>query len=289
MKITFAGIVFNGNYVLEQLIESIYPYAHKIIFVDGVVDFWAQKGYNGSNDGTIDIIQNFPDPDKKIILHKNIVAKEKTELCKVYMDSVPDDTDYLWCIDCDEIFKPEDIEKTIKVLEERNPHSVGFKSNTFYGGFDYVLGGFEAEHSFKRLLKYEKGCTYVEHRPPTLSTENVPNPIYINSEEMSRFGIEMYHYSYVFPKQVYEKILYYKAAVSKHLCIDNYYYDIWLQWVKYPEKRQQIEDTYNGVHEFIPSYRGECRTQLFTGNHPSVIQKDLDALKEKLNKQLNDY
>jgi glycosyltransferase involved in cell wall biosynthesis len=287
MKITFACIVFNGNYVLKQLIESIYPYAHKIVFVDGVVKFWADRGYDGSNDGTADVIANFPDPENKIVLHRNIVAAEKTELCNIFMESVPSDTDYLWCIDSDEIFKPEDIEKTIEILKARSPHYVSFKSNTFFGGFDHVLGGFEAEHNFKRLLKFESGCKYVQHRPPTLSTENVPNPLHITGVEMSQqYGVEMYHYSYTFAKQVYEKIQYYKGSVSKENCIDNYFDEIWLKWVLNPELRAEIEDKYNGVHEFIPSYRGECRTIPFTGTHPQVIAKDMESLIEKFKTQL---
>ena len=290
MKITFACIVFNGDYVLKQLLESIYPFAHRIIVIDGVVEFWSNKGFKGSTDGTKDILWNFKDPEDKLVYWCDVQAKEKTELCKAYMKYVPDDTDYLWAIDSDEIFKPEDIKKVMEVLAERKPHSMGFKSNTFFGGFDHVLGGFEAEHNFKRVLKYEKGCFYVEHRPPTLSTELVDNPIHITGSEMSQmYGVEMYHYSYAFPKQVREKIEYYKGAVSKDNCIDNYFERIWLPWVLGDDdKRKQIEDEFNGVHEFIPSYRGECRTIPFTGQHPEIIQRDMDALLRKFHAQIHD-
>lgn len=290
MKITFACIVFNGEYVLKQLIESIYPFAHKIIFVDGVVEYWNKQGFNGSVDNTVNIIKSFPDPLNKIILHEKIVRKEKTELCQVYMPDVPIDTDYLWCIDSDEIFKNNDIEKTIEMLKIRKPHSVGFRSNTFFGGFEYILGGFEYAHNFKRLLKYEPNCYYVEHRPPILSTEKVSNPIHISGIEMATsYGVEMYHYSYVFAKQVKDKIQYYKNAVSLHNCMDNYFEKIWLQWVLYPEKRNEIENRYNGVHEFIPSYRGECKTMKFNGTHPIPINNSMDELKAMFDNQIKEY
>ncbi|MDD5013493.1 MAG: hypothetical protein PHW73_00140 [Atribacterota bacterium] len=291
MKITFCTIVFNGEFVLKQLIESIYPFAHKIIFVDGVVKYWADKGYSGSFDGTVKIIQTFPDPENKIQLFKRVIRNEKTELCQVYMDAVPEDTDYIWAIDSDEIFHPEDIQKVIEVLKERSPHSISFRSNSFFGGFDHILGGFERAVGFKRILKYAPGCTYVNHRPPTLSTENVPNALHISSDEMAdKYGVDMYHYSYVSPNGVHDKIMYYKAAVSMHNCIDNYFMKIWLPWViGGTELRKKIEDEYKGVHEFKPSYRGECRTMAFTGKHPPVIQRDLKLLKAKFNEQLEFY
>jgi glycosyltransferase involved in cell wall biosynthesis len=277
MKITFCCIVFNGDFVLKQLLESVYPFAYKIIIVDGVVEYWAKRGFVGSEDETKQIIRNFSDPEGKIVPYYNHIRKEKTELCQIFMGSVPNDTDYIWCIDADEIFKPEEIEKAIKILEEKKPGSVGVKSNTFFGGFDYILNGFEAEHDFKRILKYKKGATYLTHRPPTLSSEEGGH---------IRQAIEMYHYSYVSPAQVKQKIEYYKNSLSKDNCIDNYFEDVWLKWVLHPEQRQEIEDKYNGVHEFIPSYRGECRTEKFTGKHPTIIERDILELIIKCGNQL---
>lgn len=287
MKITFACIIFNGDYVLKPLIQSIYPFAHKIIFVDNVVSYWANKGFKGSTDDTIKIINEYPDTENKIILKQIGCVKEKTEACQAYMDVVPFDTDYLWTIDSDEIFTKEDISKTIQILEQRKPGSVSFRSTSFFGGFEYYMGGFEHQVGFKRILKYEKNCTYVEHRPPTLSSENGP---VIGSDEMAdAYGVNMYHYSYTFPKQVHDKVEYYKAAVSKNNCIDNYFREIWLKWVLYPALREQIENKWNGVHEFVPSYRGACRTVEFRGKHPPLIEDQMQDLKQKFQKQLKCY
>lgn len=280
MKIVFCSIVFNAEFVLESLIESIYPYAHKIIFVDGVVEYWQKQGYTGSTDRTCEIIENFPDPENKIILHKQQQAKEKTELCRIFMKDVPEDTHYVWGIDGDEIFKAQDIERTIDILKVRKPDSLCFKSLTFFGGFDHVLTGFEAEHNFKRVLRYEKGCEYVQHRPPTLSCETKPP---LNS------NVQMYHYSYVSPHAVFQKLRYYKDEISKQNCIDNYFEKVWLPWVLYPERRTAIEKENRGVHEFIPSYRGDCYTAPFTGEHPEAIKKRMAELKDSFQKQLNEF
>lgn len=291
MKITFCCIVFNGDYVLDQLIDSIYPFAHKIIFVDGVVDYWAQKGFKGSTDRTRKIINEHPDPVNKIVLLSNRVATEKTELCQMFMEHVPSDTDYIWCQDSDEIFTSDGYKSVFQVCETRRPHSIGFQSNTFFGGFDHILDGFERDHNFKRVLKYESGCTYLDHRPPTLSCEKVPDPLHISGKEMAdKYGVEMFHYSYVWPSQVKSKIEYYKAVISRDNCIDNYFFAVWLKWVLGDDlQKDQVEHSYNGVHEFIPSYRQRCGTMPFTGQHPYVIQRSLPELTARLHAELRPY
>ena len=138
MKITFGMIVFNSDFVLQQCLESIYPYAYKILIAEGCVKYLADKGQTVSHDKTCAILHNFPDPDNKIIITHG-VYEEKTDQCRAWFKDVPDDTDYVWCIDADEIFKPDHIEKVITFLKEYDPTSVGFRSITFFGGFTNTL------------------------------------------------------------------------------------------------------------------------------------------------------
>lgn len=289
-KITFAIIILNGDFVLHELLTSIYPYAHKIVVSEGSVGYWKEKGITTSTDQTNDILHSFPDPENKLhVVHGTY--KEKTELCRAFMPFVPNDTDYLWCIDSDEIFKDKDIEKVIQFLKERKPSTVGFQSNTFFGGLERTLTGFEKNHSFRRLLKYHPDCIYNTHRPPTLTLDGKElNGDHVKGRELFQLtGVEMYHYSYVFPRQVREKIEYYEnAVIKKGHCIPNYYEDVWLRWVLGDEsQKKEVEDKYNGVHEFSPNVRGECRTQVFNGTHPKVIQDNIEAIKQKITIQTN--
>ncbi len=281
-------IVFNSDFVLRQVLESIYPFADQIVITHGPVKFWTDKGFTTSTDNTGTILKTFPDPDKKITIVET-AATEKTELCQAFMKYIKPDITHLWTIDADEIFTSTAIETTIKVLASQNPDYISFRSNTFFGGFDHVLTGFERDHNFKRVLRYKHGCTYVTHRPPTLSTEKeVAQPVHIDGKRMAQvYGVEMFHYSYVFPRQVREKIEYYESAViTKGNCIPNYFAEVWAKWVLFPDQRSGIEAMYNGVHEFIPKYRGECRTTPFTGQHPEVIQKVLPELQKRFIKEL---
>lgn len=295
MKVTFAMIVLNSDFVFKQVLQSIYPYAHKIIISEGAVKYWQDKGVTMSTDRTIEILYKFPDPENKIVkIHGQY--EEKDDQCRAFMQHVPIDTDYLWCIDADEVFKDVDIRKTFNVLQSRQPSSIGFKSNTFYGGFSHTIGGFERNHNFKRVLKYAPNAFYATHRPPTLKVNgNIPEGANIKGNELyERYGIEMYHYSYVSARQVKEKLKYYESSViKKGDCIPNYYTDVWRQWVGARlsgdnTTMQYIEKKYNGVHEFKPSVRGSSYTIEFTGTHPKVIEDSMEELGNEFLKQLKE-
>ena len=292
MKITFGMIVLNGNQVLEECLSSVYPYAHQILISEGPVKFWQDQGLSTSNDGTNEILDSFPDPEGKIkIVHGRF--DEKDQQCNAYMKLMQPDTDYIWNLDCDEIFKPKDIEKIIDLLQKEKYTSVGFKSLSFYGGFDNYLTGFEENAEFVRIRKVYPGSYWKTHRPPTIAhSQDVKNILpekHLNYNQLAlEHGVKMYHYSYVFPDQVYNKIKYYGESLNAHGTIKNYFYNVYLPWVLGDNnKKQEIENQYNGVHEWIPSARGPCRTKIFEGSHPSII--NVNKLKQKFELQLKEY
>lgn len=293
MKIAFGMIVFNGNYVLKETLESIYPYANQILISEGPVKYWQDQGFTTSTDGTNEVLHDFPDPENKItIVHGQ--WKEKDEQCNAYIKHLKDDNDYIWNLDCDEVFKPEDVETIIKLLETEKFTSVGFKSLSFFGGFDKYLGGFEEGAEFMRIRKIYPGSVWATHRPPTIIHQNNINKLpekHLNYNILANnFNVRMYHYSYVFPKQVKEKVQYYKACISKDNCIDNYFENVYKPWVNGSHDfRENIENRYKGVHEFKPNYRGGCFTQFFRGEHPDIIKNNMDNLLLKFNEQKIKY
>ncbi len=293
MKIAFGMIVFEGDYVLKECLEQVYPFASQILIAEGPVKYWQNKGKKTSEDNTNNIIDNFPDPENKIkIIHSQY--SEKDEQCNAYISLLDDDIDYLWNLDSDEIFKKEDILNIIELLKKENPSSVSIRSCTFYGGFDNYLTGFEQNaDNFKRIFRITKGCNWLTHRPPTINypLNSKVNIKHINGDELYHLtGAQMYHYSYVFPDQVYKKISYYKEVLSGDNAIDNYFENVYLPWIEGDYyKKMEIEDRYDGVHEFKPQFRGSCRTAEFNQLHPESIQKNLEFLKTKFNIQKNKY
>jgi len=286
MKIAFGMIIFNSDFVLKQNLETIYPYANQILIAEGPVNYWQEQGYTTSTDRTNEILKNFPDPENKIkVVHGQFA--EKHEQANAYMQHFDDANNYIWNLDADEIFKPRDIETVISLLKAERYTSVGFKSVSFYGGFERFLTGFEEGAEFIRIQKTYPGCKWESHRPPRIK-QNGPDK-HLDFNALARMNIRMYHYSYVFPRQVKEKVQYYKAAVSQNACIDDYFENVYLPWVKTPQKRHGIEEEYKGVHEFKPRVRGECRTAWFEGKHPDIITRDMPELRAEFERQMAEY
>lgn len=290
MKIAFGMIVFEGDYVLRQCLEQVYPFASQILIAEGPVSYWQRRGKTTSEDRTNEIIDSFPDPDGKIkIIHG--MFSEKDEQCNSYVKFMNDDIDYLWNLDSDEVYKTEDLEKIISFLELERPTSVGVRSCTFYGGLDHYLTGFELnKDNFKRIFRVTKGCNWLTHRPPTINYPQGSGIVakHVDSETLYAVtGAQMYHYSYVFPEQVRKKVEYYKSDVSKESCIDDYFDSVYLPWVTSDDVgKSEIENKFDGVHEFKPHIRGPCRTSKYIGSHPRSIESSSVEIRNRIKSEI---
>ncbi|MFC1851216.1 glycosyltransferase family 2 protein [candidate division CSSED10-310 bacterium] len=226
-KVTFGIIVLNGEPFVRYNLHAIYPFAHEIIVVEGAVPSAAHiASYDGhSNDGTLEVLHDFKkeeDYEDKLII---ITAEdqgypngfwpgEKDEQSKVYATRA--NGDYLWQVDIDEFYQPQDMKAVLEMLEN-DPEiaTISFKQIQFWGGFSYYVDGWylwrEGEQ-FHRLFRWDEGNTYETHRPPTvLNSDGIDlrNLKWLNAYEMERRNIYLYHYSFVFPRQVYDKCSYY--------------------------------------------------------------------------------
>ena len=297
MKIAFGMIVFNGDFVLQQCLEQIYPFASQILIAEGPVEYWRDKGHVISSDNTNRILYDFPDPEGKIkIVHGPY--GEKDEQCNAYMKFLNDDTDYLWQIDSDEVYKTEDIENIIEFLQEDLPDSVGVKPYSFFGGFDYYISGFEeATDNFLRIFRVFPGSRWITHRSPTMGHKpeyrQYPN-VHVTSDELyTLHGVRMYHYSYVFPTQVQAKMSYYESKVARNKIIPNYFARVWLPWAtsSIQSEKSFIEGLNCGVHEFKPEFRGDAYPLPYAASygHPEAIERDKEKLKARLEEELKVY
>jgi SAM-dependent methyltransferase len=289
LKIAVGMIVLNGDYVLKQCLESIYPYASQIMIAEGPVTFWQQQGITTSTDRTNEILHSFADPENKIsIVHGQY--SEKDEQCQAYMKFMKPDTDYLIMVDSDETYKAKDIETVIELLRTENYTSIGVKSCSFYGPFQHYITGFEEQKDqFLRIFKVYPGSYWKTHRPPTMVhvQKNILPEKHLDSDTLfEKYGVRMYHYSYVFPKQILNKMKYYQTLASGKF-IKNYFEEIYYPWVSGSDTAKlQIETKYSGVHEYKPEFRNSAFTTPFNGEHPEPIKKDMDVLLKEWNDQL---
>jgi len=286
-RVDFAMIVFNGDYVLRENLETIYPHANRIIITEGPVAHYQKMGFTGSTDGTIATIKSFPDPDKKIVLIRGLWP-EKDEM--VSAQDAHYAGDWVWHVDCDEIYRPEDIAKVFAHLDSHPEcYSMGFRLRSFFGGFDRYISGFEENWDTIRIQRIVPGRSrWKTHRPPTMvwppTGKTCKEMGHVDFMETDSWGIRIYHYCSVFPTQVKAKSEYYRAWGGQGI-IDLW--DLYTRWMRAPDDAGKIaaEQPTKGVQEWIPSRRGPAFTAPFVGEHPEAIRKAMDALKARIRRE----
>ena len=280
MKITFVLIVFNDDFILEPCLKSVLPYG-EVVAAEGPVKFWRDKGYVYSTDRTNAIL------DKLDIPTIRGRWQEKDDESNAALSLVSSDTDFVWCLDADEIWKAQDIEAVLRILETGTVDSMSFKATSFFGGFDRYMTGFEENFEVHRIQRYYPGARFTTHRPPTINApDGTPwrHHRHMGHVKTDEIGVRFYHYSYVWPSQVKGKALYYDAMGG---CIPDWYNTVYLPWVTGDsEDKHRIEQQFDGVHNWVPRRRGPCRTALFTGEHPAEIQRVLPELRARLDGEL---
>lgn len=277
-QVCFQMIVFQSDGFLEPVLETLAQFA-PIIVTEGPVAYYQAKGFKTSTDHTNEILAKYV-PTSNIV---HGVFEEKDEMMNRAIHLIPNNTSHVWMVDADECYKPEAIENTLKLLDEYD--SVSFTPLTFFGGFNHTLTGFEQRFDWIRIQRWHEGARWHTHRPPrVLAPDLMPYRMKRHLASSENF----YHYSYVFPKQVKSKIAYYTSRNPRGV-IPNYFNKAYLNWVLGDDNtKAQIEYLYDGVHEWQPSARGDCRTVKFTGTHPEVIAKRLPEYYMRFTEELRE-
>lgn len=280
MKIAWVLICFNADYILEPCLRSVLPFG-KVYAAEGPVEFWQKRGYKTSTDRTNEILEHYKIPT----VHGQ--WPEKTEESNAAIAQVPDDVDFIWVLDADEIWKAEDIKRILSILNDGNTDSMSFKAYSFYGGFDRYMTGFEENFEVHRIQRFYPGARFATHRPPTI---NAPDGKpwrfhrHTNHYETDMVGLRFYHYSYIFASQMEAKAQYYAEMGGN---IPDYFDRVYLPWVTGDSvEKYRIEEEFDGVHNWTPNRRGSCRTVMFDGEHPAEIQRVMPQLQRRLRMEL---
>jgi hypothetical protein len=226
-RVTFGVIVLNGMPFVPYHLRALYDFAHEIIVVEG-----AAPGARGnatadghSRDGTLDELRRFvrdEDPENKVTL---VTAEdeghadgfwpgEKDEQSRAYARRATGE--YLWQVDIDEFYRPDDMRRILElVAADSSIQAVSFRTLTFWGAPDCVADGWflrRGAADYHRLFRWGEGYTYHTHRPPTVldaAGRDTRTLGWLDAEETARLGVEMFHYSLLFPFQAVEKVEYY--------------------------------------------------------------------------------
>jgi glycosyltransferase involved in cell wall biosynthesis len=231
-RITFGIIVLNGEPFTRYCLRSLYPFAHEIIVVEGghekTTSVCTPDGH--SRDGTLQALYEFKkneDPENKIQIvtrngfwpQKDELGKNRTIQSRAYAERATGD--YLWQVDIDEFYKPEDMRRILTMLEtDPSITTVSFKRLTFWGSPDYLVDGWNiSTEEVHRIFKWAPGYRYLTHEPPTVldrEGRDLRTLHYMTGTKMKRRGIYQYHYAVLFPKQMREKALLYQEELDIH-------------------------------------------------------------------------
>ena len=295
-KVAFVMLVWKSDYVLGPCLKALEPYG-PVFVTEGPVRYWYEKYRRLSVSPDLleqRLYTQFYETDRtEEILCQHVqsghslsgIWNEKDEMQNALISQYPEDTEYVWLVDSDEIWKPETIEAVLKLLEETKADSMAFKAQSFYGGFDHWITGFERSFPVQRIQRWYPGARWSSHRPPTvLAPDGRPwhEHKHISHEETDKLGLEYFHYSYVFPSQMLMKDLYYGEAQSKGLSLPDYFHRIYVPWVNgTEEQRRRLEWSWDGVHNWYPQARTPSFTAPFSDEHPAVIREVLPQLLER--------
>lgn len=246
MKISTGTLVLNAESVLptgmlRAQLEQLYYIADEIFITEGATKVINSKHYwdgdttwltsdGHSTDQTVNIIKNFPDPEKKIFLiQKDGFWNGKTEMCNEWSKRATGD--YIWQIDSDEFYKKDDIEKIKRILKKYEPDAVHFYANHFWGDYEHCFDetsgtGWGNNIPWMRIFKHKPGASWLSHEPPNYLLPDGKICNYgklIPRDETLKVGLKLYHYSYVTQKQKDFKVKFFR---------DFWLDDAWNKWKK---------------------------------------------------------
>lgn len=220
IKVSACYIVFNEEQFLEHSLKSIYKFADEIIIIEGAVKGWWQYANpdGSSTDATVDIIENFPDPENKIKLIQGKWLDKKQMQNRFLKEATGN-----WILRCagDEIYDPTELE-ILKEFAATHMDAIEIKMPFihFYHNENYRLISkpntkwmIRHQRFFRNLpgIRYEKSMSDVEDSNGRFLA-SYPNGIYhINN-------VRIYHYGYCKPpEEIRRKLLFYCWRDKEHI------------------------------------------------------------------------
>lgn len=216
MKFCHLNLCCNELHFLKEKIPFLYKHFQQII----IIDYDILNKCN-STDGTIEFLENFPDPDKKITLLKNfnpdeitdyngVSIIEKRKMFSYGSQFIKDDIDAVWATDLDEFFDEKLIKYVKKLYSEDHdlisidiPHIV-FAYNQF-NIFDYNKLYIKPRITKHKIGKIYGHCNFETYGKTIKLTNNF-----------------LYHFAYVGYNRCFHKLALYNKKGTIHPNTNNY-------------------------------------------------------------------
>jgi glycosyltransferase involved in cell wall biosynthesis len=170
-KVSVGVIAVNEEEYLSYCLKGIYgwDHCHEIIVVEGAVEKYPSKNVTSeghSTDKTIEIIQNFRDPEGKIkLVTQNKKWQDKMYQRNQYATRISGD--WLFVVDADEFYTEEDLEQLAKEMSIPNVDLLSFSRPEgiihFWYGLDRQVRGGYWDVPHQRIYRYVPGLKYTDN------------------------------------------------------------------------------------------------------------------------------
>ena len=267
MKHCIINFICNEITFLKYRLPFYYKYYSQIIFVDYDI-----RNNCNSNDGSIEYIKNFNDPENKIILltdldqinnikdYNGFSMVKKQKMSALASKYIKDDINIIWSMDVDEFFNKSLI---VKAEEEFNKDdkliSIDCSWKTFIYSHHNLLNDGNRKLGYYpiRITKHFKGKIYGHCNWRTYGKiKSLPNQW-------------IYHFAYIGLKRCYNKlVLYNTKTTSKHL------QDGWCK-----QYRNHLKNNDKYVNLIHPGSKQS--TSNYNGPYPE--ETDIDKMINELN------
>ena len=249
-RVSFFIIVFEGADYLRECLTQLYPYAWEILVAEGAVQLMADhKGYYRSQDGTLEILDTFPDPEKKIKIFKieKRPWKDKAEMKHVLLKE--SEGHIIWQVDSDEFYKHDDIRMVIQeFIDDASLDLIESYAYHFWRDYDHCrMDGKWGQCKFTRVWRKRGRLTWTYHDFPHRDGK----PYKSTNFKGKNLGRIRYHYGYVREEEsVFDKIEFMSMRDTQKNKVYHQEYNEWLEG------------------------KGDLRE--FEGEHPEAIQEKIN-------------
>ncbi|MFQ5462049.1 MAG: hypothetical protein ACE5E5_05415 [Phycisphaerae bacterium] len=273
MKLSFCMIVFNEALTLRANLAHLYPYAHEIIVCEGSVQALRRTAGVGarSDDGTIKLLQEFPDPDRKLrILQRDWI--DKNEMAAAYAECATGDL--IWHVDADEFYDPHSLTAVPREFLDPQLTTLAVPMYVFWMSPDFVLADVDGEQRwfcYARVLRRADGMS-ATHLPIRRIIAG-----HVDEQGMRRprdARITGWHYAWNDDARVRLKMQLYRRRDANSTRAD-WLDAVWDRWT--PDA--PAEAWPDGVH---PSRLWRLWPRRYEGRHPECVHGLLDGLRVRL-------
>lgn len=269
MKISFCSIVFNEAPALRAHLEHIYPHAHQIIICEGSIALLRQVtgAPMRSDDGTLDLLHEFYDPDYKIrVIQRN--WRDKNEMAAAYAQRSTGDL--IWHVDADEFYDDYSLAAIPAEFADPDLMTLSVPMRVFWKSPGFVLADDKSCDSWFRYAR-------VLRRTPGMSVQHLPIRRILDGHvdatglhDPSDPRITAHHYAWNDDARVRLKMQLY-ARRDRKTTRPNWIKNVWDRWS--PESANS--DWPDGVH---PSTLWRLWPRRYAGQHPECVGGILDRL-----------